>query len=396
MNSFLFFGETSCSKSLMNRALIAQSYFPHLKIEKASKDEALSKDILQLRNSLAAIQKFENTFDCGEGGTTFRFLAIRVSRVPGKHLLKMHPRLRERPHSDLISLLDQLGVKSEFQGNALLIQSEGWRRPKKPLEISRKFSSQFASGLLLNAWNLDFEIPIFLSEESVSDDYFEMTMRFCREMGMKVLEVGDQLTLLPHQKVLSATYDVEMDISSLFSLATAAALDGELKTEEFPIRSLQPDSRFVEIFAKMNIPQYYSGHILEIKKAEKILPIKVNLNNCPDLFPVLSVLCAFADGVSELSGASQLIYKESDRIAKTAELLKSVGIWTEAIEGGLRIFGGKPSLLSATRFNPDHDHRMAMAAGLLRLKGFPLIIENPEVVEKSFPLFWKTLGVSPC
>lgn len=396
----IFSGETSCSKSLMNRALIAQSYFPEFKVTSCDSKNLESEDVRHLRNALKHLSTAHSgsglRFDCGEGGTTFRFLALRVSRIPGTHLLTLHPRLRERPHADLIKILSLLGVHSEFQGNDFVIKTEGWQKPTQAIPVSRKVSSQFASALLLNGWNLEFDLPLDLSGDTVSDDYFEMSMRFCREMGMKVLENGSQLTLLKNQKVLSHEFEVEMDLSSLFVMAAAAALDGELTTEKFPIRSLQPDSKFVEILPKMSIPLYYSGNSLQIRKAEKLTPISVDLNNSPDLFPVLAVLCAFAGGESELSGATQLIHKESNRIAKTKELLQLVGIESQKIEGGLKIFGGTPHLKQEIEFDPDHDHRMAMAAGLLRLMGLPVRILTPEVVSKSFPDFWKALGVSAC
>ncbi len=110
---------------------------------------------------------------------------------------------------------------------------------------------------------------------------------------------------------------------------------------------------------------------------------------------MLAVLCAFAEGVSTLLGAEQLIYKESNRIQKTYELLCLMGFKCELHAGGLTIYGKSssqpPSKLC--KFNPDHDHRMAMAAALFKLKSYNIEIEHPEVVNKSYPDFWKDVGL---
>lgn len=390
--SFHFQGATPPSKSLMNRALIAQSYAPHLQIRYENKE--LCTDILDLKKALKEVSS-RTEVDCGQGGTTFRFLALRVARIPGEHFLSAHPRLLERPHEDLLSTLKQLGVKTEMSSKGLKISTQGFQKPLETLQMSRAVSSQFASALLLNSWDLDFQLRMQLSYESVSDDYFEMTLRFCRELGLKILESGNELSVAPGQKVLSQDVEVEMDLSSLFPLAVAATLDGTLKTEHFPIRSLQPDSQFVGFLSQMGVPHYYSGHVLEVQKASSLKPLKANLQNCPDLFPVLSALCAFAPGVSELEGAPHLAFKESDRIRKSRELLSLMGIKTESVEGGMRIYGGEPKLTAATHFDPDHDHRMAMAAAIFMLKGFPIRVTQPQVVQKSFPSFWQSIGVKP-
>ena len=123
--------------------------------------------------------------------------------------------------------------------------------------------------------------------------------------------------------------------------------------------------------------------------------VEAHLNSCPDLFPVLAVLCAMARGESVLSGAAQLKIKESDRILKTKELLNLCGYQCEELPDGLKI-SGESSMQNFAKpilFNPDEDHRMAMAAALFKLKGFNINILNPEVVNKSYPNFWKDIGL---
>ena len=110
---------------------------------------------------------------------------------------------------------------------------------------------------------------------------------------------------------------------------------------------------------------------------------------------MLAALCALAEGDSELYGAPQLVHKESDRIARTAELLRVTGRTLTPLEDGLRVGGVLQKTRERSVFNPDRDHRLAMAAGVLKLAGIPIHIENPEVVNKSFAGFWQSAGIDP-
>ncbi|RYZ87290.1 MAG: 3-phosphoshikimate 1-carboxyvinyltransferase, partial [Proteobacteria bacterium] len=105
MKGFSFAGTIPASKSLMNRALIAQSYFPKLQLQ----GESVCDDVVHLRESLRELHR-ANVFDCGEGGTTLRFLAFRLSRIPGSYLLKARPSLLRRPQLEIKNILHQLGV----------------------------------------------------------------------------------------------------------------------------------------------------------------------------------------------------------------------------------------------------------------------------------------------
>ena len=137
---------------------------------------------------------------------------------------------------------------------------------------------------------------------------------------------------------------------------------------------------------------------LEIRKIQSLKPIEYNIRNCPDLFPVLSALCACVAGISHVYGAPHLAYKESHRIQQTADLLERFGRRVTVLKDGLIIEGQSISAKdkqSAFSFDPKEDHRMAMAAGLLKKTGASIRILNPEVVNKSFPDFWSVVNIDP-
>jgi len=375
----------------MNRALIVQSFEPRLKLVGDSSCE----DVVHMKANLKRLGK-ATEFDCGEGGTTLRFLAFRVSRMPGNFLLKGTTRLLSRPQKEIQTILPQLGVEVLFEKKGIRIVSNGWKKPAKPLSIRATDSSQFLSALFLSAWGLDFDLHIKVSGRITSLGYFEMTLRLLKDLGFKFTRRGNTFKIPQDQKIKLKKYSVESDLSSLFSVAAFAAVSGKATFKDFPRKSLQPDLAFTSIFKKMGIAEAKTVNRLSVIAPQKIRPIKANLQNSPDLFPVLAALCSFAEGKSTLYGAPQLALKESNRIQKTAELLKKAGIECKERKDGMEIHGrGGTSKAKKFRFDPDKDHRLAMAAALLKYYGEDIQILDPDVVRKSFPEFWKYVGVRP-
>lgn len=346
------------SKSLLLRYLIIQSYAREtLQII----GDSSCDDVIKMKEALNDFPK-NKKLDCGSAGAVLRFLTLRCSREAGEFQLTGTKRLLERPNAPLFQILGQLGVN-------------GWQEPSSPIHIDCHESSQFASALLLNAWELPFPLRFELSEARVSDGYWRMTLFCVRECGMEVLEGTNNDYLVPaNQKVRVHSVVVESDASSAFALACVAAVSGEVKIPDFPKNSLQPDAIFPEILKAMNVPiAWENGNNLVVGKSKELRPISINLQNTPDLYPGLAVLAFFAKGKSQFDGIGHLAGKESNRIAKVAELLE-------------RMKQGAPFV-----FDPAEDHRLAMAAAVAKAGGIPVTILHPEVVAKSFPNFWECL-----
>jgi 3-phosphoshikimate 1-carboxyvinyltransferase len=401
---FRFKGQISSSKSILNRLLILKSYEPSLIITGDSRAE----DVVKMQSALAQLLKGE-VADCGAAGTTLRFLALRAARLPGHHHLSGSLRLFSRPQRELEKIMEQLGCQAEFGPQRLTIRGQGWVVPDGGLVIDRSISSQFASSLILNAWGLDQPLKVSFVGEPVSEGYLQMTLDLVRKAGMnyQVSESGE-ITIPAASKVSPGAFEVEPDLSSAFSIAALAALSGEAEIENWPEKSLQPDAVFPEFLQQMGCEiekRSQSGSslgslVVRMPRQGALSPLAVDLRDCPDLFPVLATLCAFADGVSRLQGAPHLAYKESSRIEQTAELIRMIGRRAEEVRGGLEIHGSPHSKLTGSKasgvvdFDPVQDHRLAMAAALARLGGPPIRILKPEVVNKSFPEFWSILEKS--
>lgn len=389
--SFTFTGDLDISKSWMNRALILRSYEPGLEIIGESKAD----DVQLLKKALADLKAGKNEFYVGLGGTTFRFLALRVSREVGTFILKGEHKLFSRPQSELISILKQVGVTASFNTDKteFVISSNGWRSEDDCLilNVDSTESSQFLTSVLLNSVHLPFDLQIE-SSKVTSESYFNYTQKMMAGLGFAI----DDLFVSRGQKLLPQKMQGEVDVSSFASLAAAAVLAGKVHLTNWNKFSLQPDMEFVAMFKRMAIKFVTEDENFYISEQKQWSSLKANFALCPDLFPVMAVLCAFAEGSSHLYGAHQLVHKESNRIEKTFELLKRCGFAIEKLEDGLKIHGNPAAKYlhrDLIQFNPDHDHRMAFAARLLQLKGFPVQITDPDVINKSYPQFYQHTGL---
>ena len=391
---FNFSGELETSKSWMNRALIIQSFdFDQISLIGNSS----SLDVILLKKALADFKLGSCEFYAGLGGTTFRFLALRISRSMGSFLIKADSALLSRPQQELIEILTQLGVKAWLGSEGLFIESQGWQEPKSLLKISTNQSSQFLSAVLLNSIDLSFDLHIKIDHEIVSVDYYKYSRQILEKSEINILEIENSLFIKKNQKLKKQILYGELDVSSAFSLITAAVIGGQVEIKNWNNQTIQPDIEFLKFFEKMNINLSINNNILKIAQQNNIQPLTADLSTCPDLFPVLSVLCAFAAGESHLYGAPQLKFKESDRILKTAELLTKCGFICEPTNEGIKIQGRPHHAYSHKMnilFNPEHDHRMAMAAALMKLKKFPVQIADVHVINKSYPQFYQHIGLN--
>ena len=387
MKPFLFNGEIAASKSILNRLLVIQSFASRLSVHGDSRCD----DVVRMRSALPHVLTGDAPADCGAAGTTFRFLALRASRLPGERLIVGSPKLLARPQGALVEMIERLGASARRVDKGLLIQGDGWKKPSAPLRVDRSQSSQFASAALLSSWDLDFDLELELSETdgAPSEGYLEMTESLVQQAGMRLRREGPRVVVPRASAVTATTLASEPDLSSAFAIAAlAVASQGRARFHTFPEPSLQPDSVFPEILRAMGAQ---TDGRLEVRGPLKLKAIDWNLRDCPDLFPVLSVLCALAEGRSVLHGAPHLAHKESSRIESTATLLRGLGCEFTLRDDGIEIQGGAPLATAPFDFDPNHDHRLAMAAAVARVAGANVRILHPDVVDKSFPEFWELL-----
>lgn len=361
--------------------------------------KTLSKDVREYRDALVNLRNGGRRFQISDGAAPLRFLLARLSRENGSFTINTSSRLLKRPHDELIKILTLLGAKIETDthSNTISIYSSGWLNCRKKLTIDCKISTQYISAIALSSWNLSSTFSFNIQNLESGLPYWLMTRELLLYAGMQLeLSNSSLLTIMAHQKP-SIVPESEPDMSTAFSLAAVFILKNGVIFESFPKKSLQADYKFIDILKDMGVSILWDDHNLIINPNQNLKPISVNLFHTPDLLPVLSSLCSLANGKSALYSIYNTQYKESDRVQKSIELIKLIGGKTAFDGKNLEIESIKDQkiLERSISFNPDQDHRMAMAAAVLKAKGFPITILTPGVVEKSYPEFWDITGISP-
>lgn len=310
--------------------------------------------------------------DCGESGSTLRFLLPVISALGITCRLDLHGRLPSRPLSPLYGEMENHGVKMSPEGSNPLLVSGALRGGT--YTIRADVSSQFISGLL-------FALPI-LSEDSVlvltgrreSASYVEMTLSALRAYGIKINTTDDGYQIPARQKYRSpGALRVEGDWSNAAFWLAASALGAPLTVTGLDSESLQGDRAVVSALA-------------EIKSdGNKAM---IDAQNIPDLVPILSVVAAAQKKTTVIYNAARLRLKESDRIETTASLLRAIGASVTVTEDGLRIKGDPDKLHPAT-IDAAGDHRIAMAAAIASVVSGNITIIGSEAVNKSYPAFFE-------
>lgn len=398
---FSFSGTIPPSKSLLIRGLLLQLTEPAVTLPVLSR----CSDVVAMQGACAAFAAGQTRIHCGEAGLVLRLCLGYAARRGGDFVLCGSRRLIERPHEPFLSVLRQLGAQvsvcDDGAAPALRTWSLGFADPGGRLSLLSGLSSQFASSLILNAWDLPFPLHILCEKEPISEGYLDLSIDVAQRCGMQIERQyeADKMILIvpPRQRLVPAVLPCEADVSSAFAVAALAAVAGTCHIVNFPLHSLQPDHCFVDILQKMGVSLDLSTKGLVVQRAERLRAIEVDVGGAPDLTPVLSVLCALAEGTSRLFGAPHLRGKESDRIATTSALLQVLGREHTPREDGIEIVGrplADSDRSTLRQFDAGSDHRLVMAAALARWAGFPVEIAGLSAVHKSFPEFLTIAGLA--
>ena len=322
---------------------------------------------------------------CRESGTTIRFMTAICSLIQGKCRLTGAQSLLKRPIKPLINSLQDFGVDCKMVSNFIITENNFIGGKTK---IKGDISSQFISALLLIAPFAQKETKIELTTVLESKPYVLMTINIQRKFGIEVKHSNNLRKFsIRKQDYKPSNYFVEGDWSSAAFLLVIGVLTGKTKVKNLNIKSAQADKEIINILKKMGAKIKIGKNVIVTEKS-RLKPIKINISNCPDLFPVICVLCSQAEGKTEISGIKRLVLKESNRIKEMEKGLTKMTIKTKILNGKFIIWGSKPK---AAIIN-SKDHRIAMAFAVLGLiaEG-KTIIKNAECVSKSFPEFWNYL-----
>ena len=376
------------SKSESNRLLILKALYPDLEISNLSNSDDTQVTQKALKNN-------ESIVDIHHAGTAMRFLTAFFSVKPNsKVVLTGSSRMQDRPIELLVEALRSLGAEIEY------VNKKGFPPLKitgKKIDVSQvalpaNISSQYISALMLIAPSLKNGLEIELIGETTSIPYIKMTQTLLDNLGFKTFFNNNKIKISPADKITLNQWTVESDWSSAsyFYSVVAIANKSEITLESYYSESLQGDSDLVQIYKKIGVTTVFNNGSITLSKTPNFaLPevLDLDLRNTPDLAQTIAVSC-FGLGVDcNLTGLHTLKIKETDRLEALKVELEKLGaiisITNDSLE--LRFSGVINQNISIDTYN---DHRMAMAFAPLGIK-VPIVINNSEVVSKSYPGFWE-------
>lgn len=329
--------------------------------------------------------------DCGESGSTYRFLAPVAAALGAESTFLLRGRLAERPMGPLWESLERCGMSIEGKGSEKV--SFSGRLLAGEFTIPGDVSSQFISGLLMALPLLRKNSKIKIVGPAESRGYIDMTMDVLNSFGVTAEVKGSSIEVFRRARFISSgSITTEGDWSNTsFWLCGAAACGQSITCEGLNTKSSQGDRAIVSVLEEMGAKAAYEDNSLKVK-AGILRFARIDARDIPDLVPPIALLACAAEGETEIFNVGRLRLKESDRLFTVADTLRRLGAEISEEGSSLRIRGGRP--LAGGEVNSHGDHRIAMMAALASvISRDKIVINGAEAVGKSYPGFFEDLAV---
>ncbi|HWY37671.1 MAG TPA: 3-phosphoshikimate 1-carboxyvinyltransferase [Bacteroidia bacterium] len=380
------------SKSIANRLLLMRAVagFHDLEIHNLSN----ARDTVTLNGILNKLSQ-NNNIDVHDAGTVMRFLTAFLSCMEGEWTLTGTERMQQRPIGTLVHVLKHLGADIGYEKKEGFppLKIRGKKLQGGKVEIDGSVSSQFLSALLMVAPLYKEPLEVYIKNELVSVPYVKMTLDLMQQWGAEFSWEGNAIFVnnKPYTKPKEKVF-VEGDWSaaSYFYSILLLAKEGEINLPHVFKNSLQGDSVCAEIFDSLGVSTEFTNEGVVLRKTNSAQSkFSYDFIKCPDIAQTLAVCCAAKGIEANFTGLQTLSIKETDRINAIKTELEKFSVKVSATSNLISIlpssFVPRPSSLATY-----NDHRMAMSFAPLALLN-KIEIENPGVVEKSFPYFWEEL-----
>ena len=381
------------SKSESNRALIIQA----LCEETITINNPSTSDDTKTLKLLLDSYKNNNVLDAHHAGTTYRFLVAFLSCQIGEWILTGSERMKERPIKVLVETLRENGANINYLEKEgyppLLIKGANLNLSK--IEIDGRISSQYISALLLIGPSMGKTTKISFIDRIISKPYIKMTLALMDYFGAKTKwENGSILIEKAPYKTNSLSIESDWSAASYWYQIVSLSSDASVEIEGLKKQSFQGDSEAANIFKQLAVETTYKKNSISISKGNSapLRKIELNLNNTPDLAQTIICTCAGLGIEATICGLETLVIKETNRLEALKSELKKFNIDLEIIENHTLYLQGEQVITNPTsNIETYSDHRMAMAFAPLSLVVGSFRINNPEVVSKSYPNYWKDL-----
>ncbi len=394
------------SKSLSHRAIICASLCSSGEslIDNVVLSEDIKATIGGMRSLGAKINLFEDSngtyslrikretdkiqtahIDCGESGSTLRFLIPLGSILSEKCTFTGSGKLVERPLDIYYKIFDEQKIKYKTNGGLLPLSVHG-SLMSGSYEVSGNISSQFISGLLLALPLLSGDSTVKIKGPLESKGYVDLTLDILSNFNINIENNGyNEFKIHGNSVYEPAKYTVEGDLSQAAFFLVAHEIGNDLICTGFDNSTKQGDKEILNIIEKYK-------HIDKSSNEEII----IDASQIPDLVPILAVLASLKNGITtKIINAERLRIKESDRLKSISTEMNKLGASIKELPDGLLI-KGLNSLAGGAAVSSWNDHRIAMALAIAATKcEKEVILENHTAVNKSYPSFWdeyKALG----
>lgn len=384
------------SKSISNRALILNALS---KSDRIPENLANCDDTNVLTDALKTDYSNNNKrtiIDIGAAGTSMRFLTAFFASQNCKVLLTGTERMKNRPIEILVNALKDLGADisyAEKEGYPPLIIN-GKKLNGITTQIDGSVSSQYISALLMIGPILKNGIRLTINGEIISKPYLEITLNMLKDYGITYSVSGNEI-YIKNQTYTPSGYKIESDWSaaSYWYEILSIIEKGEITLKGLKRESLQGDSKVAELFEGLGVHTEYKEDGIELTKTETCLKnFNYDFTEQPDLAQTFAVTCALKNIPFFFKGLKSLKIKETDRIAALIAESRKLGFdFRESSNEGLLWDGERIPKEDNVHIKTYKDHRMAMAFAPAAITFKNISIEDPEVVNKSYPSFWKDL-----
>lgn len=377
------------SKSETNRLLLLKALFPNITLANTSNSD--DSEVMQ-----KALIGHDEIVDIHHAGTAMRFLTAYFAVNEGREVVMTGSgRMQERPIKILVEALAQLGVEISYEKEVGYppIRIKGKKVTASKVSLAANVSSQYISALLLVASKLENGLELTLEGEITSIPYIKMTLALLNDLEIKTSFEGNVIKVYPKANVPSKEMTVESDWSSASYFFSLVALSdaASITLSSYKENSLQGDSALVSIYEKMGVQTTFQNNKMTLVKQKdfKFETVNFDLNNTPDIAQTIVVTCLGLGIGCHLTGLHTLKIKETDRLEALRIELTKLGANISVTNDSLTL-GLSDTINHNVKIATYNDHRMAMAFAPLATK-VPIIIENAEVVSKSYPDFWDDL-----
>ncbi|MEP6611767.1 MAG: 3-phosphoshikimate 1-carboxyvinyltransferase [Mucilaginibacter sp.] len=395
------------SKSECNRALIIEALSNgKVKVENIS-DAVDAQTLAEVLSLKAEAQSHEandsgletqdlRLVDIGPAGTAMRFLTAYFTLQDEEVILTGSARMKQRPIGVLVDALRRLGAQIDYvenEGFPPIKLKGGLVQQSNKVSIKGNISSQYITALLLIAARLPLGLELHIEGDLTSRPYVEMTLAMLQTAGVQHNWV-DNVISIEKQEFKPTSIYIEPDWSAASYWYAIAALsdEAELFLPGLTQYSLQGDSVITEIMANFGITsQFKDGGVYLQKEVKPVQRRIFDMKECPDLAQTVIVVCAALGHEATFTGLETLKIKETDRIKALQNELAKIGV--KLVEKGqvYKLDCSEKQTPNRIFVNTYDDHRMAMAFAPLALVVPEVEIEDADVVEKSYPAFWKDL-----